>query len=70
MSTSFYRRNPLFSSANRFSVFALDFFHSLFDSGTGEIPAVLTLRQIQQPLRGISFFRRRSSCSLTGKASF
>jgi hypothetical protein len=30
----------------------------------------LTLQQIQQPLRGISFFQRRSSCSLTGKASF
>jgi hypothetical protein len=36
----------------------------------GEMPTVLTLQRIQQPLRGISFFRRRSSCSLTGKASF
>jgi hypothetical protein len=40
------------------------------DSGAGEIPAALTLRRIQQPLRGISFFWRWSSCSLTGKASF
>jgi hypothetical protein len=35
MSTSFSRRNPLFSSANRSSVFALDFFHSLFGFGRG-----------------------------------
>jgi hypothetical protein len=33
MSTSFSRRNPLFTSANRSSVFALDFFHSLFGFG-------------------------------------
>jgi hypothetical protein len=30
----------------------------------------LTLQRTHQPLRGISFFRRRSSCSSTGKASF
>jgi hypothetical protein len=33
MSTSFSRRNPLFSSDNRSSVLAFDFFHSL--SGFG-----------------------------------
>jgi hypothetical protein len=35
MSTSFSRRNPLFSNANRSSVFILDFFHSLFGFGRG-----------------------------------
>jgi hypothetical protein len=40
------------------------------DSGAGEIPVVLTLRQIQQPLHGTSFSRWRSSCSSTGMASF
>jgi hypothetical protein len=35
MSTSFSRMNPLFSSANRSPVFALDFFHSLFGFGRG-----------------------------------
>jgi hypothetical protein len=35
MSTSFSRRNPLFSSANRSSVFAFDFFHSLLGFGRG-----------------------------------
>jgi hypothetical protein len=30
MSISFSRRKPLFTSASRSSVFALDFFHSLF----------------------------------------
>jgi hypothetical protein len=35
MSTSFSWRNPLFTSANRSSVFALDFFHSLFGFGRG-----------------------------------
>jgi hypothetical protein len=35
MLTSFSRRNPLFNSANRSSVFALDFFHSLFGFGRG-----------------------------------
>jgi hypothetical protein len=35
MSTSFSRRKPLFTSANRSSVFALDFFHSLFGFGCG-----------------------------------
>jgi hypothetical protein len=33
MSTSFSRRNPLFSSANRSSVLAFDFFHSLLGFG-------------------------------------
>jgi hypothetical protein len=35
MSTSFSQRNPLFKSANRSSVFALDFFQSLFGFGRG-----------------------------------
>jgi hypothetical protein len=35
MSTSFSRRNPLFSRASKSSVFALDFFHSRFGSGRG-----------------------------------
>jgi hypothetical protein len=35
MSTSFSRRNPLFSSANRSSVLAFDFFHSLLGFGRG-----------------------------------
>jgi hypothetical protein len=35
MSTSFSRRNPLFSSANKSSVFALDFFHFLLGFGRG-----------------------------------
>jgi hypothetical protein len=35
MSTSFFQRNPLFSSANRSSVFAFDFFHSLLGFGRG-----------------------------------
>jgi hypothetical protein len=45
MSTSFSRRNPLFSSANRSSVFAFDFFHSLLgferggDTGGVDPPA-------------------------------
>jgi hypothetical protein len=33
MSTSFSRRKPLFNSANKSSVFALDFFHFLFGFG-------------------------------------
>jgi hypothetical protein len=45
MSTSFSRRNPLFSRASKSSVFALDFFHSRFGSGCsgdtgGDVPAV------------------------------
>jgi hypothetical protein len=35
MSTSFTRKKPLFSSASRSSVFALDFVHSLFGFGRG-----------------------------------
>jgi hypothetical protein len=35
MSTSFSRRNPLLRRANKSSVFALDFFHSRFESGRG-----------------------------------
>jgi hypothetical protein len=35
MSTSFSRRNPLLTSASKSSVFALDFFHSLFGFGHG-----------------------------------
>jgi hypothetical protein len=35
MSISFSRRKPLFTSASRSSVFALDFFHSLFGFGRG-----------------------------------
>jgi hypothetical protein len=35
MSTSVSRRKPLFSSASKSSVFALDFFHSLFGFGSG-----------------------------------
>jgi hypothetical protein len=35
MSTSFSRRNPLFSSASRSSVFAFDFFHSWLGFGCG-----------------------------------
>jgi hypothetical protein len=35
MSTSFSRRNPLFSSAYRSSVLAFDFFHSLLGFGRG-----------------------------------
>jgi hypothetical protein len=35
MSTSFSRRNPLFSSANKSSVLAFDFFHSLLGFGRG-----------------------------------
>jgi hypothetical protein len=35
MSISFYRRNPLFTSTSRSSVFVLDFFHSLFRLGRG-----------------------------------
>jgi hypothetical protein len=35
MSTSFSRRNPLFSRASKSSVFAFDFFHSRFGSGRG-----------------------------------
>jgi hypothetical protein len=35
MSTSFSRRKPMFTSANRSSVFAFDFFHSLFGLGCG-----------------------------------
>jgi hypothetical protein len=35
MSISFFRRNPLFTSASRSSVFVLDFFHSLFGLGRG-----------------------------------
>jgi hypothetical protein len=34
-STSFSRRNPLFSRASKSSVFALDFFDSRFGSGRG-----------------------------------
>jgi hypothetical protein len=44
MSTSFSRKNPLWSSASRSSVLALDFFHSRFGSGRsgdtgGDVPA-------------------------------
>jgi hypothetical protein len=35
MSTSFSRRNPLFSNASRSSVFAFDFFHSWLGFGRG-----------------------------------
>jgi hypothetical protein len=35
MSTSFSRRNPLFSRVSKSSVFALDFYHSRFGSGRG-----------------------------------
>jgi hypothetical protein len=35
MSTFFSRRNPLFSSANRSSVLAFNFFHSLLGFGRG-----------------------------------
>jgi hypothetical protein len=35
MSISFYWRKPLFTSASKSSVFALDFFHSLFGFGRG-----------------------------------
>jgi hypothetical protein len=35
MSISFSRRKPLFTSASRSSVFAFDFFHSLFRFGRG-----------------------------------
>jgi hypothetical protein len=35
MSTSFSRRNPLFSRVSKSSVFAFDFFHSRFGSGRG-----------------------------------
>jgi hypothetical protein len=35
ISISFSRRNPLFTSASKSSVFALDFFHSLFGLGRG-----------------------------------
>jgi hypothetical protein len=35
MSISFSRRKPLFTSASRSSVFALNFFHSLFGFGRG-----------------------------------
>jgi hypothetical protein len=45
MSTSFSRRNPLFSRVSKSSVFAFDFFHSRFGSGHGgdtggDVPAV------------------------------
>jgi hypothetical protein len=35
MSISFSRRKPLFTSASKSSVFAFDFFHSLFGFGRG-----------------------------------
>jgi hypothetical protein len=35
MSISFSRRKPLFTSASKSSVFAFDFFHSLFGFGCG-----------------------------------
>jgi hypothetical protein len=35
MSSSFSRRNPLFSNANRSSVLAFEFFHSLLGFGHG-----------------------------------
>jgi hypothetical protein len=35
MSISFSRRKPLFTSASRSSVYALDFFNSLFEFGRG-----------------------------------
>jgi hypothetical protein len=35
MSISFSRKNPLFTSASRSSVFILDFFHSLVGLGRG-----------------------------------
>jgi hypothetical protein len=35
MSISFSRRNPLFTNVSKSSVFALDFFHSLFGLGRG-----------------------------------
>jgi hypothetical protein len=35
ISISFSRRKPLFTSASKSSVFALDFFHSLFGFGRG-----------------------------------
>jgi hypothetical protein len=35
MSISFSRKNPLFTSASKSSVFAFDFFHSFFGLGRG-----------------------------------
>jgi hypothetical protein len=35
MFISFSQRNPLFTNASKSSVFALDFFHSLFGLGRG-----------------------------------
>jgi hypothetical protein len=35
ISISFSRRNPLFTSASKSSIFTLDFFHSLFGLGRG-----------------------------------
>jgi hypothetical protein len=73
ISISFSRRNPLFTSASKSWVLALDFFHSLFGFGRGggEMSAVLTPGQIQPPHHGISSSRRwhQSSCSWTGKTS-
>jgi hypothetical protein len=37
MSTSFSQRKPLFSNTNKSSVFALDFFHSLFGFRRGGV---------------------------------
>jgi hypothetical protein len=69
MSISFSRRKLLFTSASRSSVFALDFFNSLFGFGRGGRSAVLTLGRIQPPHHGIFSFRRRSSCSSMEKPS-
>jgi hypothetical protein len=62
----------LFTSASKSSVFALDFFHSLFGFGRGGDVGGVTPEQIQSPHRGIFSSRRRhqSSCSWTEKASF
>jgi hypothetical protein len=69
MSISFSRRKPLFTSASRSSVFALNFFHSLFGFGRGGEAGGVD-PWADQPLRhGIFSFRNRSSCSLMEKIS-
>jgi hypothetical protein len=46
MPTFFSRRNLLFRSTSRSSVFAFDFFHSWLGFGRGGTPTAMTLRQI------------------------
>jgi hypothetical protein len=70
MSTSFSWRNPLFSSANRSSVFTLDFFHSLFGFGRGGDTGGVDPPADPAASSRISSSRRRSSCSLMVRASF